>query len=204
MNISAHPNLLIVVLASLAIGGCAAGEAREAAAADAPLAGVVDSILPPKEALRRFRADLPEVTALTGGASSRDALVRRFLSALEARDTATLREMVLSRAEYAWLYYPASAFAREPYYQMPQLNWFLNIEDSQKGITRLFTRYGGRDLQFASYECPQAERFDGGLRMWDRCVVSFVHDGAEKQMRMFGSIAERNGQFKFYSYVNDL
>lgn len=194
----------VIVIAVLSIGGCSPSEARETGVAESPVAGTIDSIIPVEEALRRFQADLPQVTELSGGAESRDALVRQFLHAVEVQDTAALRSLVLTRAEYGWLYYPGSAFAREPYYQMPQLNWFLNVEDSQKGITRVMTRYGGTDLRSSGYDCPQPERVDREFAFRDRCVVAFQHEGVEKRMRLFGSIVELNGHFKFYSYANDL
>lgn len=194
-----------VVLASIVLGGCASGEAREAVPPDpAAVATVIDSIFPLAEALRRFRADIPEVQALAGGADSRDDLVRRFVRALETRDTSAIRDLVLSRAEYAWLYYPTSSFSREPYYQMPQLNWFLSFEDSRKGITRALRRFGGGDLQYAGYACPDSALVDGGLRFWHRCTIALGRAGVPKQLRLFGSIVERDGQFKFYSYANDL
>jgi len=190
-----------ILLATLA---CSSGEAREAALPPVTNVGVVDSILPLEEALRRFRRDLVETTALKGGAASRDELVRRFVRAVEIRDTTALRQMLLSRAEYAWLYYPTSTFSREPYYQMPQLNWLLNVASSEKGITRVVTRFGGRSLEYAGYECPEIARTDGGLSFRDGCVLSFEQAGALRRMRLFGSIIERDGQYKFYSYANDL
>lgn len=173
---------------------------------DAPpaSAAVVDSILPVEEALRRFRADLPRVDTLAGGAASRDELVRRFILALEARDTSAVRQLVLHRAEYAWLYYPASTFAHEPYYQMPQVNWFLSMRDSQKGISRAMDRFGGRPLDFRGYSCPDSAETDGGMRFWHRCTVDVQHDETRKTLRLFGSIVELEGRFKFYSYANDL
>jgi hypothetical protein len=195
---------VIAVLASALLSGCSSSEAREPGATDSTRGGVVDSILPLDEALRRFRADLTEVSALSGGADSRDELVRQFVRALETQDTAAIRALVLDRAEYAWLYYPASTFAREPFYQMPQLNWFLTVEDSRKGISRVMTRYGGTDLRFAGYACPDTAHVDGGMRFWHRCTVRFTQDGVKKAMRLFGSIAEHGGTYKFYSYANDL
>jgi len=185
---------------------CSSGEARHVAQPDSVqrVRTVVDSILPLEEALRRFREGIPEVTALEGGAPTRDALVERFVRAIEALDTAAVREMVLSRAEFAWLYYPTSTFSREPFYQMPGLTWFLNVEDSQKGITRLFTRFGGTDLRFSSYECPGTIRLDGGLTFWDGCLLDVRLEGQSRQLRLFGSIVEFHGQYKFYSYANDL
>ena len=48
----------------------------------------VDSILPMREYLRRFRLGLAEPAELIGGAGSRNELARRFFAAVSARDTA--------------------------------------------------------------------------------------------------------------------
>ena len=50
----------------------------------------VDSIVPRDVELTRFRAGLAEPVGLTGGETSRDALVRHFMTALERRDTVAL------------------------------------------------------------------------------------------------------------------
>lgn len=204
---SSHRITLRIVAAVVAtvVLACSSGEAREPAPVDAALPRtVVDSIFPVEEALRRFRVGIPEVAAFEGGAPTRDSLVAGFIAAVEALDTAAIRRKVLSRAEFAWLYYPTSTFAREPYYQMPNLTWFLNVEDSQKGITRVFARFGGMDLQYAGYACAPTARRDGGLSFWDRCLVDIEHEGRRRRLRLFGSIVELNGRFKFYSYANDL
>jgi hypothetical protein len=87
---------------------------------------------------------------------------------------------------------------------MPQLNWFLNVASSEKGITRVVTRYGGSSVEYAGYECPDFARTDGGLSFWDGCVLSSEQEDGLRRMRLFGSIIERGGQYKFYSYANDL
>lgn len=197
--------MMLLAIAGIAMA-CSSGEARETAAPaeSATSTGVVDSIFPLDEALRRFRDGVPATAELTGGAASREALVRRFFGALESRDTATLRELVLTRAEFAWLYYPTSTFAREPFYQMPQVTWFLNVAGSEKGITRALERFGGPRTRLTGYDCPADTRSDGGLTFTDGCVVELVHAGESRRLRLFGSIVERDGRFKFYSYANDL
>jgi hypothetical protein len=199
-----------IVLAAL-VAACSSGAAHEprrgeqSSAADNPASTrVVDSIFPLEEALRRFRANLPEVTALEGGAPSRNELVAAFIAALRTRDTAALRMLVVSRAEFAWLYYPTSVFSRDPYYQMPQLTWSLNLVDSEKGIARALERFGGDQLHPSGYRCPDIPRMDGAFRFWDGCQVRVQSRGEVRDLRLFGSIAEYGGRFKFYSYANDL
>lgn len=201
-----EPRYIVASLVSFVLA-CSSGEAREVrlpSQQTIPPARIVDSILPVEEALRRFRQGVRELTALEHGAASRDALVGSFVEALQARDTIALRNLSLSRAEFAWLYYPTSVFSREPYYQMPQLSWSLHLIDSEKGISRALERLGGDELDLLGYNCPDAGRTDGAVTFWDRCRIRLRQDGVERELRLFGSIAESGGRFKFYSYANDL
>jgi hypothetical protein len=198
-----------LILASF-LAACAGREGKPAANArdsatrpPPPSLGIVDSALPPEEAMRRFREGLPVVTRLEHGARSRDALVQRFARAVERRDTADVRAMVLSRAEFAHLYFPSSALSRPPYQQPPALAWFLILANSQKGISRVFERHAGRPLGLRSYACKEPPRRDGENVVWDGCRLQLDSSGRVLTRRLFGSIIERDGRYKFLSYAND-
>jgi hypothetical protein len=165
--------------------------------------GYVDSAMSLEEGLRRFREGLPVVTALAGGATNRDTLIVRFMRAVERGDTASIRAMVLTRAEFAHLYYPTSPYTRRPTKQVAGLAWFLILQESQKGISRVFNRYGGRASTYVSHACEPEPRTDAGFRYWDRCLVTVREGGASVERRLFGSVIERDGHFKFFSYSND-
>jgi hypothetical protein len=113
--------LPLALAALIALAACG-----ERPATDTGPAVPVDSVFPIEEEIRRFRADLPGAPAgLDAGASpSRDALVARFVQAVEALDTAAVRDMVVSRAEFAYLYYPFTRFAKLPQQLSPALVWF--------------------------------------------------------------------------------
>ena len=201
--------LLMLPLAALSCSDRDQATGRGAAHA-APVrqatGGVIDSALPPGEALRRFRADLREhPTVLTEAARSRDGLVQRFVRALEARDTAALRGMALSRAEFAYLYYPSSRFSTEPYQLPPQTLWSLLQGNSEKGAQRALERRAGHPLRYVDYRCePEPER-QGENRVWNECTVRRVATpGDTVSERLFGSIVERGGRYKFVSYANRL
>jgi hypothetical protein len=164
----------------------------------------VDSILPIEEELRRFRADLADTArALRGGEASRDALVRRFVEAVESSDTAAVRAMLLTASEFAWLYYPSSINARPPYELGPGLAWFQLQNGSSKGISRAWQRFAGRPLGVAGHDCP-APTGQGGNTIRDGCRLVRVAAGDTTSIRLFGAIVEREGRFKFLSYANDL
>lgn len=156
-------------------------------------------------ALKLFRQELQPVTELQDAESSIAGVVTRLNRAVEQSDTNALRALVMSRREFAWLYYPTSAFTRAPTKQEPGLAWFLHLEASQKGVTRLLNQYGGRPLRLASNECKAPARPDGGNKLWFDCVQHLIDEhGDTTPIRLFGGVIERNGRFKIFSYSNDL
>jgi len=166
---------------------------------------VVDSALPIAEALRRFRVGLPEVHELSGGARSRDALVSRFVRSIESGDTAALRELELTKSEFGYLVYPSSVYTRRPYEQQPDIVWMLARSAGERGYRRLIDRYGGQQLEFQDYACGEPPVSQGANRTWRECSARFRRPGGGLvRGRLFGAIIERDGQFKFVNYSNDL
>ena len=202
------------ILLAAAIGACAPDDgapgaaAGGAAASDAPAAraGVIDSTLPIDTLLHRFRATLPDTpTVLAGGATSPERLARTLLTALSASDTATLRSLVISPSEFAWLYYPHTKWTRPPYEMGPELVWFQVGANSEKGLVRLVRRYGGTPLRYESLACPDSVIREGPNTVTEGCRVRFAAaDSSARELRLFGSLLNRGGTYKFVSYSNDL
>jgi hypothetical protein len=195
------------IFAAMILGCTTAQDREDAANAEAPWrqpGDVIDSILPMDEQFRRFREGLTEATTLTGGASSRDALVASFVRAVEQRDTSLLRDLLMSRAEFAWLYAPQHEYARPPYEMPPGLFWFQLQQQSEKGIGRVLQRLGGRPLQYTGYRCDPASVVTiGNGRTYGGCVLSFTRpDIGPDTMALFRGIYELDGRFKFISYSN--
>lgn len=195
-------NRIALLLCAL-LGACAP---RPSPPDSAATISYVDSIFPIEEELRRFRATVTEAPdALEGGASSRDALVHSFVGALERQDTAALGAMVLSRGEFAYLYYPSTPYVRPPYETSPALLWFMSQERGQKGIVRALRRYGGRPLGYVGHRCDPEPRREGENLLWGGCALRLAPaPGDTAELRLFGSIMERDGHFKFVSYANPL
>ena len=197
----------VVVLATLAAGcGGASGSERLAAdsAATRTAAGVVDSLLPLEEEIRRFRQAVPEVPErLTGGEQTRDALVRRWVRAVEARDSVGLSRMLLSAAEYITFYYPASPYTKPPYRQSPGVRWFLITNNSSQGATRVWQRHAGDPLGLVDYTCDPTPELLGLNRIWTDCVLRLRTAEGERRLHLFGPIIERDGWFKFLTYASD-
>jgi hypothetical protein len=199
---------LLLAAAAACSGGAPEASPRRSAADTTRVepAVHVDSALPLDEALRRFRAGMPDIpTALRGGAESRDALVTRFARALESRDTATIDQLVLTRAEFAYLYYPTARLRQPPYELDPQMMWYQMSTSSGTGIGRALQRYGGRSLGYLGYDCPHPPKREGANTLWSGCALRRVRAAGDTLHEvLFGSILERDGRFKFVSYANNL
>ena len=141
---------------------------------------------------------------LRGGFGSREKLVRGFVRALEARDTAALRRMVLRADEFAWLYYPSSPLSRPPYELAPALMWFQIQGESERGASRLLADRSGRALGYAEHTCAPP-RVEGKNRIYSHCELRRGSPAGDTlSERLFGLIVEREGSYKFVSYANRL
>lgn len=165
---------------------------------------VVDSLRPIEEELRRFRGGLAPVRAFEGGAPSVAELVDRVVRGVARRDTAALRALALTRAEFAWLVYPDSRYTRPPYRQAPGLVWLQLERAGGTGLRRLLDRLGGQTLRPAGHRCDGAPEVEGGVRLWRGCRVALVRaPGDTTRARLFGVVVERDGRFKIANYAND-
>ena len=201
----AHTSAALVLSAALVfLTACADRPgAQRAEAAAATAQGEGGSPYSIDSALTLFRSGLDPVAELHGGQPSIDALVTRFGDMVASRDTATMRTIVMTRREFAWLYYPTSPFVHPPTMQEPGLAWFLHLQHSQKGASRLLDRFGGRPMRIISNRCTDPLR-QGSNTLWSDCVQRIVVQGDTVTTRLFAGVLERAGRFKIFSYSNDL
>ncbi len=167
---------------------------------------IIDSILPVEEEIRRFQATIgTRPTAFSNAASSRSALVKQFVHALERNDTTALLRLVVDRAEFGYLVYPTSPNAAPPYRHSPELVWLSRTASADKAVSRLFARFGGKPISYAGFACPDSADRQGANTVWAECVVNRVGPtGDTTRLRMFGAIVARGGRFKFLSLANGL
>jgi hypothetical protein len=160
----------------------------------------------PHEAeLRTFRATLgAPAETLVGGSLSADALVHRWVRAVQAADTVELRRMAVTPAEFAYLYYPSSPIARPPYDLSPELMWLQLESNSGKGLRDVLRKRGGEALHVLAFECDAPEA-QGPNRVHAGCrVLRRGAQGDTTAERLFGAILERDDRFKFLSYSSRL
>ncbi len=165
---------------------------------------VIDSIYPPEEALRRFQAEAGgvAVTALADGATSVDALLRRYWSTLVRSDSLALSPLVLSKAEFAYLYFPESD---EPANGMqPHVSWLLLANNGGRGLARALERARGADSTVAGTACSREPRVLGQNRVHGPCGIIRRGKSVTDTLWLTSHIVERNGTFKLMSFSNEL
>lgn len=190
---------LRTLLVMAVVASCSGGEAHP------PSSSVVDSVTPMDTALARFREGLAEPPGLASGAPSLDTLIATYVTRLEQRDTAGLARLALTRAEFAYLYYPFVPEARPPYELSPGLLWFMIEGNSARGLRAALSERGGTPLGYVGHRCPGAPRHDGDNTVWPICVVRLRQaPGDTVEEHLFGPILERDGVFKFVSFANKL
>lgn len=195
--------LICSVTLLLACGGDRAPSPTTASVADsAPHTPQhVDSAVPREVAIERFREGTRRVTAFKGGAASRDALVRKWVKAIESADTAALKQMLISRDEFAWLYYPTASQGLPPYDLSPSLLWFMTDGQTTKGLRRLLEERAGKPIHMIGYSCDPKSTIEGENAVWGPCELERVQaPGDTVRERLFGLIVERGGEWKFLSY----
>ena len=165
---------------------------------------IVDSIFPVDEEIRRFNEGLERPEALEGGAASRSELVRLFAAALRRSDTAALRDLLVSRAEFGHFVFPESPFTRPPYRTKPIVIWTQLLGESTSGLERLLKNVAGDSSRISQLACDEAAERQGANRYWRDCTVVLESPrGNARRMHLFGHVMERGGRFKFLSYGTD-
>ena len=197
---TACPTCSVAVLALVAFVGCG-----RPAAGDTSKPGTIDSVVPREAALRRFQEKLQRPVGLSGSAESREQLVRRFITALEARDTSALLALSMTVEEFAFLYYPTNPQSLPPYDVSPDLLWFLIEGNGRKGLMLALDERGGAPLGYVGHSCDSEPSREGENTVWGPCVIRRVQaPGDTVSERLFGPIIERGGRYKFVNLANKL
>jgi hypothetical protein len=126
------------------------------------------------------------------------------LDAIERKDVDALHALALNREEFTCVIWPDLPAARPERNLSPGFVWGDLNQKSNAALHHTLASHGGRRYQLT------ALRFLGGSTRYDSYVVHreselVVADGhgSERPVRFFGSIVEKDGRFKVFSYVID-
>jgi hypothetical protein len=153
---------------------------------------------PPKAALH---------PPLSGGASSVDELLAKFVAALEANDGAALEALRVDETEYRKIIMPGSVKPGQPPQKLSaaadQYFWESLDTKSRYGGRALLAGYHGRKYRVTDVTWIKGVDEYAWYRCYDRLQLTMVDEGGEEHMLDTGSVADVDGRFKFISYIRD-
>lgn len=135
-------------------------------------------------------------------ADSPEALAAAVLDALASADEARLSQLALSDAELrdtVWPHLPASrdeVGMPWPYF------WREHAQRNLGFMTALLARHGGQRYALGSMSFAGRTTY-GDVTIHREPVLDIRTASGTEQVRLFGSMAERDGRWKLYSYVVD-
>lgn len=150
-----------------------------------------------------FSISCSSVPPLADTHPSAAAVVRAVLDAIERRDVARLQSLALSEQEFRDHVWPALPAAR-PERNLPfSYVWGDLRQKSQSKLGETLAKYGGQrfsllNVAFAGETGYQSYRVhrEAKLRVRDA-------SGTETEIRVCGSMIEKDGAWKVFSYVID-
>lgn len=152
----------------------------------------------------------PEVALhppLSGGASSVDELLARFVAALEANDGAALEALRVDENEYRKIIMPGSVAPGQPPQKLSaaadQYFWESLDMKSRYGGRALLAGYSGRKYRVTDVTWLKGVDEYAWYRCYDRLELTMVDEQGEEHVLNTGSVADVGGRFKFISFIRD-
>ena len=139
---------------------------------------------------------------LTNAQPSADLLARAVLDALAQRDEPRLRALALDEGEFRAHVWPSLPAAR-PERNLPfSYVWGDLRQKSEIFLKAALANHGGRRYELLKVAFAGSTAQDSDFRV-HREAVFVVRDSAarEHELRLCGSMIERNGAWKVFSYV---
>ena len=141
---------------------------------------------------------------LTNSHESPEALAQAVLTAIEKRDVDALHALALNREEFTERVWPELPAARPERNLSPAFVWGDLNQKSNIMLRETLAAHGGKHYELVSirflgettpYESYRVRR-ESELTVKDP-------EGATRQIRVFGSMIEKGGRYKVFSYVID-
>jgi len=182
--------LLFAAALALALAGCGRGSSSEDAAPAAAVSPAVEAS--------------PEVERLRPTWGSAEEAAEVFLEALAADDVERMRSTALSGEEFADVVWPELPSSR-PNHNVPlDYAWRDLNQKSTNSLGRISRRYGGRRhrLERVEFLSETTDYITFAVHR-DARLVLVDEEGVTRRLRLFGSMIERGGRWKLFSFVND-
>ena len=141
---------------------------------------------------------------LESSAVSPQALGRLLLERLREGDLSEVAQLGLSKEEWVRHVWPVSAANKPGSNFTPDFVWGLDAARSRRDLSGTVKRYGRKEWELIRVRFRKGPReFDGFRLHRDARVEVGLPDGAKRELKLFSSVFERNGEFKIFSFKTD-
>ena len=134
---------------------------------------------------------------------SPEALAQAVLKAFESGDHAQIAGVALNEREFrdhVWPELPASRPERNLSFAYV---WGDLRQKSEHSLEQALAEHGGRRYTLASVRFGRTTPYDSYVVHRDTVLTVRTSGGDEFDVRLFGSMIEKNGRWKVFSYVVD-
>jgi hypothetical protein len=142
-------------------------------------------------------------SALSNSHGSAESLARAVLSALERRDVSSLNTLALNEQEFSdhvWAELPAA----RPERNLPiSFVWGDLHQKSDANLRQTIAKHGGSGYDLVSIRFGGSTDYRSYRVHRDSEVTVTDREGRKQDLRLFGSVLEKEGRFKVFSYVVD-
>jgi hypothetical protein len=95
--------------------------------------------------------------------------------------------------------------SRPPYETPPELLWGQILASSNDGAVKMLKRFGGKAIRVQGLRCDSTVTVEGANRLHDHCRADLIAEGdTARDLRIFGTVMERDGRFKLIGMSNSL
>ena len=188
----------------------AAGGVRPAAALALLLAACRSSSKPPENAPAKTQeyppAMTPEPVKVPAGENwmnSTRELGEMVLLALREKNGELLDSLRVTEKEYKEILFPEFPVAAGNN-SSPDFHWFLLDQSSRGGIENVLGSWGGEDFELVDVVVTKGIQNYRTYRILSKVELKVKARNATeiRQLRIFGSVVERDGKYKILSYKN--
>lgn len=135
---------------------------------------------------------------------SADALSRAVLTAIEKRDADALHGLALNKEEFTEHVWPELPAARPERNLSSSFVWGDLNQKSNIALRDTLAAHGGKKYEFIGLRFLGETTAYGSYRVHRESELTVKDaEGNERQVRMFGSVIEKGGRYKVFSYVID-
>ena len=153
----------------------------------------------------RTPAEAPEPPPIAGGFfDSPEDAAAEALTLIEAGDAAGLARIALTERDFRESVYPRLPASRPERNTSADFLWEMLHQRSRNSLAMTLARHRGRRYELVAVDFHGETTDYGAFRVHRETVLTVRDpDGERAALRIFGSMLEREGRYRIFSFVTD-